>query len=98
VTSTPSTDGLRNGAGAGLEIPSDDEALDAYSTVVSTVAERVLPSVASLRVSRRVPGGWQAQGAGSAVALTPDGFLVTSAHVVEGSGHDELLQTAPQLA
>jgi len=86
VTSTPSTDGLRNGAGAGLEIPSDDEALDAYSTVVSTVAERVLPSVASLRVSRRVPGGWQAQGAGSAVALTPDGFLVTSAHVVEGSG------------
>ncbi len=86
MTSTPSTDGLRNGAGAGLEIPSDDEALDAYSTVVSTVAERVLPSVASLRVSRRVPGGWQAQGAGSAVALTPDGFLVTSAHVVEGSG------------
>jgi len=86
VTSTPSTDGLRNGAGAGLEIPSDDEALDAYSTVVSTVAERVLPSVASLRVSRRVPGGWQAQGAGSAVALTPDGFLVTAPDVVEGSG------------
>jgi S1-C subfamily serine protease len=49
------------------------------------VAERVLPSVASLRVSRRVRGGYQAQGAGSAVAVTPDGFLVTSAHVVEGS-------------
>jgi S1-C subfamily serine protease len=65
--------------------PSDEEALDAYSTVVTTVAERVIPSVASLRVNRRLPGGYQAQGAGSAVAITPDGFLTTSAHVVEGA-------------
>jgi S1-C subfamily serine protease len=65
--------------------PSDQEALDAYSTVVTSVAQRVLPSVASLRVSRRVRGGFEAQGAGSAVVITPDGFLVTSAHVVEGS-------------
>ncbi|HZC98704.1 MAG TPA: trypsin-like peptidase domain-containing protein [Actinomycetes bacterium] len=66
--------------------PSDEEALDAYSTVVTSVAQRVLPSVASLRVSRRVSGGYQAQGAGSAVVITPDGFLVTSAHVVDGAG------------
>jgi S1-C subfamily serine protease len=80
-------DDLRNGdgGGAGREFLSDDEALDAYSMVVSSVAQRVLPSVAALQVSRRVPGGWQAQGAGSAVALTPDGFLATSAHVVEGA-------------
>ena len=65
--------------------PSDDEALDAYSRVVSGVAERVIGSVASLRISRRLPGGRQAQGSGSAVAITPDGFLVTSAHVVEGT-------------
>jgi S1-C subfamily serine protease len=65
--------------------PTDAEALDAYSQVVTTVAERVLPSVASLRVNRSFPGGQQAQGSGSAVAITPDGFLVTSAHVVEGS-------------
>ena len=65
--------------------PTDGEALDAYSQVVTTVAERVLPSVASLRVSRSFPGGRQAQGSGSAVAINPDGFLVTSAHVVEGS-------------
>ena len=63
--------------------PSDEEALDAYSTVVTSVAERVLPSVASLRVSRRLRGGYQAYGAGSAVVITPDGFLVTSAHVIE---------------
>jgi S1-C subfamily serine protease len=60
------------------------EALDAYSQVVTSVAKQVVGSVASLRVSRR-SGGWQGQGAGSAVALTPDGFLITSAHVVEGT-------------
>jgi len=65
--------------------PSDDEALDAYSQVVSGVAERVIGSVASLRINRRLPGGRQAQGSGSAAAITPDGFLVTSAHVVEGA-------------
>jgi S1-C subfamily serine protease len=64
--------------------PSDEEALDAYSQVVAGVAERVIGSVASLRINRRLPGGRQAQGSGSAVAITPDGFLVTSAHVVEG--------------
>jgi S1-C subfamily serine protease len=64
--------------------PSEEEALDAYSQVVTSVAERVLGSVASLRISRRLSGGRQAQGSGSAVAITPDGFLVTSAHVVEG--------------
>ena len=65
-------------------LPSEEEALDAYSQVVTSVAERVLGSVASLRISRRLYGGRQAQGSGSAVSITPDGFLVTSAHVVEG--------------
>jgi serine protease Do len=58
------------------------EALDAYSRAVVAVAERVGPSVASLRVMRRVRGGQVPAGDGSAVALTPDGFLLTSAHVV----------------
>src|SRR5216683_1507564 len=58
------------------------QALDAYSTIVSTVAAAVLPSVASLRIGR---GDAAREGAGSAVVLTPDGFLVTSAHVVDGS-------------
>ena len=61
--------------------PTEREALDAYSQIVSTVAERVLPSVASLRISR---GGSPRDGggAGSGVVITPDGYLVTSAHVV----------------
>ena len=62
--------------------PTEAEALDAYSNAVIAVAERVGPSVASLRVMRRVRGGQVPSGAGSAVALTPDGYLLTNAHVV----------------
>jgi S1-C subfamily serine protease len=58
----------------------DRAALDAYSATVVRVAETVLPSVASLRVRTR-----RGQGAGSASVLTADGFLLTSAHVVEGA-------------
>lgn len=58
----------------------DDELLDAYSAAVVEVARRVLPSVASLRVHGR-----RGEGAGSAGVITPDGFLLTSAHVVEGA-------------
>lgn len=60
-------------------------ALDAYSRVVTSVAEALTPSVASLRMKRRVRGGRRAEGAGSAVVVTPDGYLLTSAHVVAGS-------------
>jgi len=61
---------------------SEDEALDAYSRAVITVAERLSPSVANLRVARRVRGGRVLDGGGSSVVITPDGFLLTSAHVV----------------
>jgi S1-C subfamily serine protease len=63
--------------------PGDAEALDAYSRVVTTVAQRLGPSVANLRVwSRRR----SSTGGGSGVVITPDGFLLTSAHVVAGTG------------
>src|SRR5438094_1120122 len=68
---------------------SEEEALDAYSTAVISVAERLTPSVANLRVARRVRGGRIHDGGGSAVVITPDGFTLTSAHVVartEGRG------------
>jgi serine protease Do len=64
---------------------SDEEALDAYSRAVVAVAERLSPTVANLRVSRRVRGGRRATGGGSGVVITPDGFMLTSAHVVAGS-------------
>ena len=55
-------------------LPDDREALDAYSRVITFVAETLAPSVANLRVGRR--------GGGSGVVITPDGFVLTNAHVV----------------
>jgi S1-C subfamily serine protease len=54
--------------------------LDAYSHAVTSVAEKVLPSVAALTVPTS-----RGTGAGSAVVFTKDGFLLTSAHVVSGA-------------
>jgi S1-C subfamily serine protease len=62
----------------------DAAAMDAYSQTVVGVAEQLAPSVANLRVTRRMRGAEVPTGAGSAVVLTPDGFLLTSAHVVAG--------------
>jgi S1-C subfamily serine protease len=62
----------------------DDEAMDAYSRVVTEVARTVLPSVASLAVRTRRGGG-----GGSASVITPDGYLLTSAHVVAGANAAE---------
>ncbi len=63
----------------------ETEALDAYSRVVTTVAARLAPSVAALRVEGRDRRGGRRSGAGSAVAIAPDGYLLTSAHVVDGN-------------
>src|SRR5436189_3651048 len=72
--------------GATYDTPDDDEALDAYSRSVIGVAERLAPSVANLRVSHRGRGGRRLDGGGGAVVITPDGFLLTPAHVVARTG------------
>jgi S1-C subfamily serine protease len=61
-------------------VDDETEALDAYSRVITRVAATVGPSVASVRVRTR-----RGEGAGSAIVFTDDGFLLTSAHVVEGA-------------
>ncbi|HEV3213186.1 MAG TPA: trypsin-like peptidase domain-containing protein [Acidimicrobiales bacterium] len=61
---------------------SEDEALDAYSATVTAVADLVVPSVVAIGVVRGRQGG-----AGSAVVLSPDGYLLSSAHVVAGEAH-----------
>ncbi len=65
-------------------VDEEAEALDAYSRIVTSVAEKLAPSVASLRVMQRGRGVYATTGAGSAIVLTADGFLLTSAHVVAG--------------
>ncbi len=67
------------------EAPEEAEALDAYSRAVIAVVDRLAPSVANLRVVHRGRGGRRLNGGGSAVVITPDGFLLTSAHVVARS-------------
>ena len=55
----------------------DEQALDAYSQVVTRVAATLTPVVAALRLRGR-----RGESAGSAVVLTGEGHLVTNAHVV----------------
>jgi serine protease Do len=68
-----------------LDAAHAEEPLDAYSRVVTEVARRLAPSVANLRVSRRIARGRRIDGGGSGVVITPDGFVLTSAHVVAGT-------------
>ena len=56
--------------------------LDAYSQIVSGVAGRLTPKVASLRVPQRGSRGGTGESLGSGVVFTGDGFLLTNAHVV----------------
>jgi S1-C subfamily serine protease len=63
----------------------EEEALDTYSKVIVRVAERLTPSVTNLRIRRQAWHGEAADGGGSGVVITPDGFILTSAHVVAGA-------------
>src|SRR4051812_42266667 len=74
--------------GAPEVVPDEHAALDAYSRTVAGAAELLAPSVANLRVMRQTKRGRVPAGAGSGVVLTPDGFLLTSAHVVAGRSRE----------
>ncbi|GAC1560175.1 MAG: trypsin-like peptidase domain-containing protein [Beijerinckiaceae bacterium] len=67
--------------------PSDAPLLDAYSRTLADVVERIGPSV--VRIDMKRDGGAQA-GAGSGVIVSPDGLVLTNAHVVEAGRHAEV--------
>jgi S1-C subfamily serine protease len=70
--------------------PSDTEILDAYSHAVTSVVDAVGPAV--LRVETYGRAG-KPSGSGSGVAITPDGLVLTNAHVVEGAKAVRLMDT-----
>ena len=78
---------LHNGSQV-IAVDDGSEALDAYSTLVSGVAEILTPRVASLLVRHKARGP-AAESAGSAVVLTTEGHLVTNAHVIGDADEGE---------
>lgn len=62
----------------------DGDALDAYSRIVTGVAESVIGHVAALEMNSVRRNGLVMRGSGSAVVFTEDGYLLTNAHVVAG--------------
>ena len=77
---------------------SDEDLLDAYSRTVIDVTEKVSPSVVNIDVQRRLTKkrfdgreiSREVQGNGSGFLFTPDGFILTNSHVVEGSSAFEV--------
>ena len=71
------------------EASQDEDLLDAYSSAVVGVVERISASVVHVQVRGRSRG----LGSGSGTILSPDGLVLTNNHVVEGASGIELALT-----
>src|ERR1043165_4399734 len=64
-----------------MALDPETAALDAYSQLITSVAAHLLPRVVRLEINES-RGRFRARGSGSGVVFTPDGYLLTAAHVV----------------
>ena len=71
--------------GESVPIVDDSDLLDAYSSAVVRVVERVGPAVVSLAAEHQAASGRRSGGAGSGVVIAPDGYLLTNSHVAGGA-------------
>ena len=72
------------------EVEAGADLLDAYSQAVTNVVSAVGPAVVNIRVKRKAPARHRAvphemEGSASGVIITPDGYIITNSHVVEGA-------------
>jgi S1-C subfamily serine protease len=67
-----------------VDTTDDRDLLDAYSRAVVDAVDRIMPAVVSLRVQRRRMRMLHGQGSG--LIVTPDGYVLTNSHVVQGAG------------
>jgi S1-C subfamily serine protease len=71
------------------EVETGADVLDAYSQAVTNVVSAVGPAVVNIRVKRKVvrhrAASQEMEGSASGVIITPDGYIITNSHVVEGA-------------
>lgn len=85
----------RNGAASASPEAREQDALDAYSSIVTNVVDSVAAAMVGIQRKAK-PGAQYADprlqgGAGSGFVITPDGYVLTNNHVIQGAGAIEVL-------